>query len=249
MAGLLAVEFRYPSLWGNSDIFPEYAYPLPYGWALAHWISMSPLTFWVFRMPTWDTHTLMRSRWILLAIVTAAVLFEFIYGNGRWHRIPFVLFVLVDSAIALIIAMIIKPPRKLMAGLGISGALLLIFWTVGTPLIAAWKQNKNVAALATLNSKYESLRAMPTESLGDDARVIMEVQLDVAGTLDKEALCYEALKLFEGTMELFPSEKRANPWIQFVARSKRSPDTLTSIGEARYTDRGRWQCDIELVPR
>ena len=60
LSGLLAQELRYPSLWGNSSgLFGEYAYPIPFTYALSHWLSMGPLTLIVLGIPLWERKALL----------------------------------------------------------------------------------------------------------------------------------------------------------------------------------------------
>ncbi|MFT5727058.1 MAG: hypothetical protein ACI8PB_001190 [Desulforhopalus sp.] len=76
--GFIAVEFRYPSLWGVSDVFKEYALPLHLSWAIAHWPSMLILCVLLFRMRDWDEAQITKIRCVLLAGIALCIAIEFI---------------------------------------------------------------------------------------------------------------------------------------------------------------------------
>ena len=110
--GLIAVEFRYPSLWGGSDVFKEYALPLHFSWAIAHWPSMLVLSVLLFRMREWDETQITKIRCVILAGIALCIAIEFIYGGGKFHRIPFVLIVLVDLSAVYVLSLLLHQRRR-----------------------------------------------------------------------------------------------------------------------------------------
>ena len=110
--GLIAVEFRYPSLWGGRDVFKEYALPLHLSWAIAHLPSMLIMCVLLFRMPEWDEAQITKIRCVFLVGVALCIAIEFIYGGGKFHRIPFVLFVLVDLSVAYALSLLLHQRRR-----------------------------------------------------------------------------------------------------------------------------------------
>lgn len=110
--GSIAVEFHYPSLWGGSDLFIEYALPLHLSWATAHWPSMLILCVLLFRMRGWGEAQITKIRCVLLAGIALCIAIEFIYGGGKFHRIPFVLFVLVDLSVAYGLSLLLHQRRR-----------------------------------------------------------------------------------------------------------------------------------------
>lgn len=131
LAGVAAVHLGYPSLWGNSKVFLEYALPLPFGWGLAHWLSMTPLAFLIFHLPNWDERRLVRARWVLSVLLLMLIATALVWSGWRWRKVPFVLFPLVDGALALVVSLTFKPPLRLLAGLavaaGIGAASVIVF--------------------------------------------------------------------------------------------------------------------------
>lgn len=130
LAGWLAVELRYPSLWGGSDVFAEYALPLPYGWAMAHWVSMLPLAFVVAALPGWPEQRLLRLRWTLLALLALVALVEVDWTYFKLERIPFMLFFAVDLSLALLLSLVFRPPLRVLGG----AALVALLGIVGVRL-------------------------------------------------------------------------------------------------------------------
>lgn len=124
--GFIAVEFRYPSLWGVRDVFKEYALPLNLSWAAAHWPSMIILSVLLFRMRGWDEAQITRIRCVFLAGIALCIATEFIYGGGKFHRIPFVLFVLVDLSVAFGLSLLLHQRRRPFVALLLLLVVLLI---------------------------------------------------------------------------------------------------------------------------
>ena len=110
--GFIAVEFHYPSLWGGSDVFKEYAFPLHLSWAGAHWPSMLILCVLIFRMREWNEAQISKIRCVFLAGIALCIAIEFIYGGGKFHRIPFVLFVLVDLSAVYVLSLLLHQRRR-----------------------------------------------------------------------------------------------------------------------------------------
>ena len=90
--GLIAVEFRYPSLWGGSNIFEEYAYPLPLSRAMAHLPSMGMMSVILYRMPSFSEGSLTKTRRGILIALTLCIALEFVLGGGKFAQTPFLLF-------------------------------------------------------------------------------------------------------------------------------------------------------------
>lgn len=124
--GFIAVEFRYPSLWGTSDVFTEYALPLQLSWASAHWPSMLTLSVLLFRMRRWNEAQISKTRFALLTGIALCIAIEFIFGGGKFHRIPFVLFILVDLSAAYILSLLLHQRRRPFVALFLFLVVMLI---------------------------------------------------------------------------------------------------------------------------
>lgn len=110
--GWLAVEFGYPSLWGKSDVFDEYAYPLPMSWAMTHWPSMLIVAAMLYQMPKSDKAQITKTRRGLMIGIALCIAVEFVFGEGEFHQIPFVLFILVDLSLAYVLSLLLHQPRR-----------------------------------------------------------------------------------------------------------------------------------------
>lgn len=112
ICGLVAVEFRYPSLWGNINVFEEYAYPMPLSWAMAHWPSMLLMSVLLFRLSSFSEAQVTKTQIGLIAGIGLCIAIEFVFGGGKFHRIPFILFVLVDLSLVFVLALLLYQPRR-----------------------------------------------------------------------------------------------------------------------------------------
>lgn len=124
LAGYVAVWFRFPSLWGNSQIFLDYSMPFGLTWASAHIPSMILVSILLLRIPNWNEKQIQRFRIICLSLF-------FILIYGVLEKVPFALFPAVDLLVAFFFSLIMVPPSykenpKLTIGLSIFLSLILI---------------------------------------------------------------------------------------------------------------------------
>lgn len=232
-AGILAVEFRYPSLWGNREVFGEYAYPLPFNWAFAHLATMIPLACTTWLSWGWPPDRLRRYRTVLLVGLIGSVVLDFVYGGGRWHRIPFVLFAVVDFGWALALSLLLTAwTRRAAIGAAVLGGILMASW----PSLSAYLEEKERAeAFARISSKDGRVRARAMTAAGD----VITYTVEVAGT-PKDALsssaCLDVLRVYED-MLAFHEPKDADPRVEIVRPREENP-----FARAEFSSRGRWQC-------
>lgn len=125
LSGLLAVELRYPSLWGGSDVFHEYAYPALYNWALLHLPSMLLLALLVFRLPTFTLSQVRRCQLLLLLGLVVLFFVEVKLPYGRLRHIPFALFLIVDVLLVLLFSLLFYPPVKTLVIVFLVAAILI----------------------------------------------------------------------------------------------------------------------------
>jgi hypothetical protein len=123
LSGYLAVGFKFPSLWGNSQIFLDYAMPFGLTWALAHWPSIIIFTIPLLMLPHWNEKLVQRFRVICLSLFLILI-------YGVIEKIPFALFSAVDSLTAFFISLLIRPPcyketPKLVISLSIFSLLII----------------------------------------------------------------------------------------------------------------------------
>jgi len=234
-AGTLAVEFHYPSLWGNREVFGEYAYPLPFNWALAHLATMIPLACATWLSWDWPPDRLRRYRIVLLVGLIASVVLDLVYGGGRWHRIPFVLFAVVDFGWALAMSLLLTSrTRRVAIGAVLLGGILLASWPSVSTYLA---ERERAEAFARISSKDGRVRARATTDQAD----VVVYTVEVAGT-PKDTLprlvCLDVLRVYED-MLAFHEPRDADPVVEIVR-----PREETPFARAAYSSRGRWQCTL-----
>lgn len=232
-AGTLAVRFRYPSLWGTSDVFAEYAYPLPLSWALAHLVTMLPLAYATWRSWDWEAAQLRRFRLGLLIGLIGSAAIDVLYGGGRWHRIPFVLFAVVDFGWALALSLLLTARTRRVAISAVAlGGILMVAW----PSVSAYLQERErTEAFESIASKDGRVRARG-RARGVDA---MEYSVEVAippGDVLTRSMCIDVLRVYE---DMLAFHERADP--EPVVRIVR-PNDDAPFARAAYSARGEWRC-------
>lgn len=240
LAGWAAVTFRYPSLWGNSDVFAEYAIPLPLGWAFVHWLSMAPLTLAIFALPRWSDLQVRKFRLLLAGVLLGAVALDFGMGGGRWHRVPFLLFPLVDASTGLALSFL-RSKRALLisAAIALAGTFAMI-------TIPNWMEQQRVskrdARLEQVESDRGWFRSRGVES--DGLQTIYRLELEKGiDQHSRDELCYDALTAYERMLEIREPDDRTDPIVHFIKTESSHPTS----GEARYSSNGRWLCEIDLA--
>ncbi len=238
LCGLLAAEFGYPSLWANTTVFPEYAYPHPFGWALVHWISLAPLTKIAFSMWEWDAAQIRRLRFTLVGIIVLCVCAEFAYGGGRWHRVPFLLFPLVDSSVSFLLTLVMTRRGLLTTGAVASVGGIILF-SVPT-LVTAVHEHIDPHGFRDIVAHEGWVR--PVEVLREGDRTVYIVALlPSSHDAHEKSMCLEVLSVYEQMLERHDPFDRTEPVVRLTRDSR--PDE--PIGQARYSTRGHWYCTFD----
>jgi len=105
LSGYIAVELRYPSLWGTTDVFTEYALPIGLTWGLVHWPSMLILGISLVTLPKWSTQKVRGFRTVC-GVIFLLLLLELD------NKIPFLLYPKVDLVLALMGSLVLVPPNR-----------------------------------------------------------------------------------------------------------------------------------------
>lgn len=105
LSGYLALALNYPSLFNVDARFGEYAYPLPFTWALAHWPSM--LFFGVPLLYISQGSRKLTQYHRLFCVITVGLLFPVLDA-----KIPFLLFPWVDALAGLVFSLVLVPPNR-----------------------------------------------------------------------------------------------------------------------------------------
>lgn len=259
LAGWLAQELRYPSLWGNSQVFAEYAWPLPYGWSMVHWVSMLPLAFVVAALPGWPPSRLVRTRWILLGLLAAVLFVEVEWPYGRLNRIPFLLFFAVDFSVALLVSLAIRPPLRALAG---AAALLVLGFAVLRWLAAPEAPREAGGpppAPAADSAAAEPVTRDATGFFSDSEVSVLRAEREVRITLyladtvqpgqppSPEAICRAAEARYAelAAVRVRPDGYRER--VRFMAHPWFEPERkyVYPAGEAGMDESGHWACAFE----
>lgn len=105
LAGFVAVWLNYPSLFNTQVSFSEYAIPLPFTWALAHWPSIL-----IYGIPLLYL-TKNKGKFLFYYRLFCAVSFALLLLQIT-EKIPFVLFPAVDAFTGLTLSLAIVPPNR-----------------------------------------------------------------------------------------------------------------------------------------
>lgn len=249
-SGLLAVELGYPSLWGASEVFHEYAYPALYNWALVHTLSMLPLAWLVFRLPTLRPRHIRLCQIASLASLVLLFFVEVKLPYGKLRHIPFALFLIVDALVLLSVALLLRPPWKLLAGFALLLALISTVY-FGPPDIArdfTFQSSDNLEDNPEATPKKKAAKkffAEVTEYQRKDYIEYLAVVQDTVGPdlgPGKREICREANRLVaSGTQDVVIL--MVHPWFE--------PETkyIYKAGTAGYYGSSIWRCHFELPER
>lgn len=217
LAGYVAVALSYPSLWGGGDVFKEYAVPIPYGWAMMHWLTMAPLAVLLYGLPAWPAVKQQKFRWILLACIAACVAIEFIYGGGRWHRIPFVLFPLIDVTTVLMLS-------AMYLSFSVLRVLIPAFVVVTTlgyfapAVMEEFQRRSSADSVEGLTSRNGLLRSVSVYQEKDSTIYSMELLVIVNAGASTESVCIDAVFLYERVLALQEPFDNSKPVVRFMAQ-------------------------------
>lgn len=236
-SGLLAVEFRYPSLWGNREVFHEYAYPAPYNWAIVHILSMVPLAYLVYQLPDLTPN---RVRfWQVLSLVALVILFfiEVKLPYGRLRNIPFALFFIVDVVTLIVITCLFNPPWKTLIGLAVIVGLVSgyqIVTSIDFATISVGSKSEQSAPVGFFSEVDEVSRPDYTEYVA----VVTEIVGPNMGP-DRGEICDQAEQLIQrGSPDILIL--MVHPWFEPEKKY------VYFAGESKYDAAGNWVCGYQL---
>ncbi len=238
LSGLFAVLLDYPSLWGKSTgIFGEYAIPLPFTWALAHWISMLPFTLVMLGMPLWEKRSVIRIRWLLLAGILVSLFFEIDLPYGRLEHNPFLLFLTVDFVLVLLLSFLFYTSVKVqLAGL-VTLVTLILGIIFQEPLV------RFSSLQGPLLSELEVEISHKEKLVRYHFNVIPALTPGESPYPDK--ICAAAEKLFDEVTSANPAPADYTEIVLFWARPKNAkPGTTYPAGSAGQDHQRHWICDL-----
>lgn len=243
LSGLLAVEFRYPSLWGNAEVFHEYGYPALYNWALMHLPSMLLLALLVFRLPTFSPGQIRHCQLLLLLALVVLFFVEVKLPYGRLRHIPFALFLIVGVLVLLLLSLLFYPPVKTVgAVLVLVGLMGLFEWvrplTTGFPQGEFPTEESQTASVAenTSDNFFSEVTAYQRRDHVEYSAIVSETVGPGVGP-DGEEICRQAKRLVaagSGDVVIL----LVHPWFQTEAKY------VHHAGKASYESDAIWQCQF-----
>ncbi len=253
LAGAFADRVGYAGLGATGTVFGDFALPLTLTWSLAHWLTLIPITAVLFALPLWSQTRVLVVRWVLFAVTVVSVAVELILGGGSWYGLPFIVFPLVDSSLALMVALTFYPPvRLLIAGGGvaaIAGVAFLVTYEPERPGLAYVVESgvTDESLLAPEKPSGRMLRVWKPDS-GDTRVVFLEVlpQVEPGVAPHPVNICGEARDVFERELR----KRRAHPRdarVEFKVHPAFDPRLkyLYPGGAARFRSGQFWECRFQ----
>ena len=246
LAGYIAIYFNYPSLWNVNPDFSEYALPVPFTWALAHWPSMLIFGVPLLLVSTTQTKSIYRYR-LVCAVTFLLCLLELD------AKIPFLLFPKIDAMMAFVFSLFIVPPNRqdnpLLAPIvwGASVIIILLFiymahshWQHRTPKI-------------TSKLFVDGLFALQAIVVNTDHRQEMNFTAELKYKLPREEVCEAAQIMAVKLLQEYPFDNtyRKTVHITFNPDEAGTETSLYSLGEVSLNSRdkdsnGQFACYIKF---
>lgn len=234
LSGYLSGVFNYPSLFNATASFSEYAIPYVFTWALAHIPTMLFFGFILFSLPSMKATSVKKFR----IYCWGFCLLLFLELDSK---IPFILFLKIDSAFALFFSLIIVPPNKednplLVKVLKFGGIFLSAFaiyvmyamWTHRTPQIVESKYVNGIfeLQLITVNNNFKKS---------------MEFEVKLTERLGVKEICNDGQNLAEALLKDYPFDESYEKLVIIFF-----DDEVREIGEIslnpEHKERGMFAC-------
>jgi len=246
LAGYLAIEFRYPSLYNVKASFAEYAVPLPFYWGFAHIPSML-----IFGIPLLLFSELQEKhkRYLRTFFVFSFLLLLLELDK----KIPFLLFPKIDAVTALIFSLVLSPPNRkenpvLIRALNISAVLGILF--LGLFTYSTWIHRTPEVTIAQYGNGLFELKSIV---VNNDFRKSMSFEVDLKMHLPADQACNISQSLAKGLLRDYPFDNEYEKTISVVFNpaSPTSHVEPYSLGEISLNDEhmekdGRFACYLKF---
>ncbi|MBT7952045.1 MAG: hypothetical protein HN764_10510 [Gammaproteobacteria bacterium] len=196
LAGFVAVWFRFPSLWGNGEVFIDYALPVNFTYALSHWPSLLLCAAPIMQMADWNTRQIRRIRKICLILLL-------VIAYGLIEKIPFALFPAIDLLFVFIISLLIAPPTLKENPIIISvilGLLAIAAWKGSSIFYFNWKHQVPVIKQVEINDGLYELLSIDVKNRNKELVFDMELTRHIA----ENDLCDMSTAMFTSLIESYP---------------------------------------------
>lgn len=199
LAGFTAVWLHFPSLWGNSQVFGEYAIPIGMTWGIAHWPSLILVGLPLLLLPEWNTVNIRRFRAICFGLFLVLI-----YGVIK--KFPFALFPVVDLLVAFIFSLVIVPlTYKENPVLTIFMAILLSTITLTGIYIMYSKWEHRTPAIKE-TALMDGLFNLKSISVNHGYRELL-FTIDLTQYIEQDTVCNIASKMGEELFKTYTFDK------------------------------------------
>lgn len=246
ISGILATKLNYPSLYNVHARFSEYAVPLPFHWALAHIPSML-----IFGIPLLFLHSWKEKH---IVYFRAACILTFLLLLLEFDRkIPFLLFLKVDTLLAFICSLVVAPPNKkdnptLSKALKIATLSALIIALLLTHSV--WKHR---TPSITKNRYMNNTFSLQSIVVNNDFRKEMVFEIDLRIYLEEKQACSLAQILAVEILRDYPFDNGYQKSIEL--RFTPNPEPLNfrpyALGEISLNEKhkdasGLFACSLQF---
>lgn len=245
LAGYIAVQFNYPSLFNTKATFIEYAVPLPFTWGLDHIPSMLLFGIPLLFLPFWTDKQLRFFRIISLCSFA-------LFCLELDQKIPFLLFPKIDSLTAIAFSLALRPPNRqenpiLVATLKITAILMILLSIVFT--YSTWRHL--TPTISTTHYANDSF-ILQSITVNNDYRKEMTFHVDMIKFIPEYQACTLAQSLADDLLTDYPFDKNYDKTIDMTFNLKeiRGQEAPYSIGEislnnAHKDKRGQFACYLK----
>lgn len=208
LSGLVAITFDYPSLFDVQPSFGEYAVPLPFTWALAHWPSMllygGPLLYLSRKGEKFTRY------YRLFCVISFGLLML-----EMDEKIPFLLFPKVDAVTGLIFSLVLVPPRRAANPFLFFGTCAAGIATFSITAIFAYGYWQHRAPSVRI-SDYAGGVFLLTSIEVDKQLHEIRFAIDLKERLDPESLCFQGSQVGESVISDYPFDPSYNRFIEIL---------------------------------
>ena len=232
LSGYVAVWLRFPSLWGTSNIFFEYAFPLNLTWGFAHIPSFVLISIPLFLLSSWNQTQIQRFR-----IICVGLFLLLLYGV--MEKVPFALYPAVDLFVAFFFSLIIVPPNyKENPKLTITLCALLILVILSSLTIgfSKWQHRTPTIKEANIMGGIFTLKNIDA---GNSYRTELTFTVELTKYIDQETVCDTASQMGELLFNSYPFDNDYKKIIHVIYNPIQDSASSYKLGEvAQYEDDG-----------
>jgi len=224
LSGYIAVWLRFPSLWGTSNIFFEYAFPLNLTWGLAHIPSFMVLSIPLFLLSGWNQAQIQRFR-----IICVCLFLLLLYGV--MEKIPFALYPAVDLFVAFLFSLLIVPPSfKESPKLTITLSILLLLVVLASLIVGYSKWQHRTPNIKETNL-MGGVFTLQNIDAGNDYRTELSFTVELTEFIDEKTVCDTASKMGKQLFNSYPFDNDYKRIINVIYNPQHEDITAYKLGE------------------